>query len=304
MRKFIWIVGFILLSTTAEAKSIPDWFTTPPNDSVESFYSVGSGQTIEEAKTDALVTLSTRLIVNIASEQESQVEKQDDEVSMRLISNTVQTTEELAFFKVDVLKQVNAEKQTFVLVSASKKQVFDAIRDKLDTTISPLLQVNATDATTSISQALQFYTLWPTYSKYYRLLQSYQQPTQRFSASLNVFRNEIKTIQNDTGFQVVTGSNKHFGLANSIDDQLQQLGFTKTDKRHHLQATVVGPELKSGTTARDLAYQATGKIVYTMNGAVVFETPISAFAFGSDKSVVWQQLYNDVTKQVLFGSHK
>ena len=303
MRNFKRIVGLLFfVSFSTISQSLPSWFITPPNDSNTDFYSVGSGDSLEQAKQNALVNLSARLIVNIESEQESQVEKLEDDVQMRLIANTIASTEQLTFFKSEVLREQQIDQQMFVLMSSSKSEVLDSIADKLNQTIVPLLQVEGKAEQVTLSQALQFYAIWPTYSKYYRVLQAYDYSVDTFRQMLTQFENRVNFQKRNTSYSIIDSAATRLPLKAVLNQQMQSLGFSQAGGKDQLQVTIVGPEIRYGENNGNVAYQANGKIVYVLNGEQIYSNDINVFEFGVDKAKVWQQVTEKVSFQALIES--
>ncbi|MDC2889127.1 LPP20 family lipoprotein [Psychrosphaera algicola] len=128
----------LLLSQFGCAQSIPNWVHAPSLDSQSNFYSVGSGSSLEVAKSNALTNLALRLIVNVESETESYSNLDNGKLNQRLNMSTVQASEQLTFVKTEIIKTHVEGEETHVLVSVDKMTVFNSIRDNFSNVILPL----------------------------------------------------------------------------------------------------------------------------------------------------------------------
>ena len=170
MVKQLWIVGLLILVQAGCSASQPSWVNKPVSDSQQSFYSAGSGPTVEMAKQNALNNLASRLIVNVENETSTRITKEQNNITSSYHSDSVFKTEALDFFKVEVAKSTVIGTTQHVLISANKQQVFAAIQAKLETNLQPLLQIELTHDAQVLANGIKLDRIYPRYQKYLSLL--------------------------------------------------------------------------------------------------------------------------------------
>lgn len=288
--KTIWTIMLLLLSQFGCAQSIPNWVHAPSLDSQATFYSVGSGSSIELAKSDALTNLALRLIVNVESETESYSNLDNGKLNQRLNMSTIQASEQLTFVKTEIVKTYVEHEETHVLVSVDKMAVFDSIRDNFSNTILPLTAIDNMSTAQILVNRLKLDEYLPLYQKYLSLLRAYQQPVQNIENALSRFRISSNDHIKQTAFTVITNKQDELGLAKSYSDRLLKKGFSNASQPNTLKLTLVGPELQYTIQNEHHAYRAIGEVYFSYNGAVVLTKKIDLFEFNKDKSIAWGTL--------------
>ncbi|MDO6720713.1 LPP20 family lipoprotein [Psychrosphaera sp. 1_MG-2023] len=288
--KTIWTIMLLLLSQFGCAQSIPNWVHAPSLDSQSNFYSVGSGSSLEVAKSNALTNLALRLIVNVESETESYSNLDNGKLNQRLNMSTVQASEQLTFVKTEIIKTHVEGEETHVLVSVDKMTVFNSIRDNFSNVILPLTNSDKVPAAQILVNRLKLDEYLPLYQKYLSLLRAYQQPVQTIENALNRFRIASNDRINQTAFTVITNKQDELGLAKSYSDRLLKKGFSNSSQANTLKLTLVGPELQYSMQNDHHAYRAIGEVFFSYNGDVVLTKKIDLFEFDKDKSIAWSTL--------------
>ena len=112
------------------------WLQNPPADNPHYFYGIGYGDTLEEAKNDALSGISSKISVSVASTFDASVTASrvgdDEEVLKNIKNEVVAKSKEIEYSNVKVLKSKQTDGQFAVLVEVSRDDLFRSYKRKLD----------------------------------------------------------------------------------------------------------------------------------------------------------------------------
>jgi hypothetical protein len=295
--KAIWIVGLLLLAGVVHSDPLPEWINAPTQDSTHTFYSVGSGPTIEEAKANALANLSMRLIVNVESETQSYSKLADGQLDQRLNQSTIQASEKMTFVKTNIINTFVAKNETHVNVSADKSEVFNTIKSDLVSTLMPLIKTDLSQSEI-IANRLKFEQEIQHSSKFISLLRAYQQNVTALEAKIEHFVAVSNQLISETSFHVMASQIDKLGLVKSMSERLQKLGFSNLDKPHQLKVTLVGPQILYTVQNSHHAYKAAGEIYFSFNNEVILVKKIDEFEFSKDKSIAWTSMVTELTNLI------
>ena len=142
LKNFLLVAGFLFLSACGALNASPnqeagkDWLQTPPADNALYFYGVGYGETLDEAKNDALSGISSKISVSVASTFNSSVTATrigDDEDVLKSTKNeVVAKSKEIEYTNVKVLKTKKVGDEYAVLVEVSRDDLSRSYKRKLD----------------------------------------------------------------------------------------------------------------------------------------------------------------------------
>lgn len=139
-RNLLFVFGILFLSAcgtlSAAQKKSADWTQNPPADTPFSFYGVGYGDTLEEAKNDALSGISSKISVSVASTFNSSVTAtrvgNDEEVLKNIKNDVVAKSKEIEYSNVKVVKSKKTEDGYVVLVEVNRDDLARSYKRKLD----------------------------------------------------------------------------------------------------------------------------------------------------------------------------
>ena len=141
MKNLVLIIGLLFLSAcgalnASQPTDTKDWTQNPPADTAFSFYGVGYGDTLEEAKNDALSGISSKISVSVASTFNSSVTARrvgDDEEVLKSIKNdVVAKSKEIEYSNVKVVKSKKTDDGYAVLVEVNRDDLARSYKRKLD----------------------------------------------------------------------------------------------------------------------------------------------------------------------------
>lgn len=100
------------------------WLSNPPSDTSKYFYGVGYGETLRDAKSDALATISAKISVNVASNFSNSVtanrQNGDEDVLSTTKSEVVSKSKNIEYNDVKVQESFNDGKQWILLVEVDR----------------------------------------------------------------------------------------------------------------------------------------------------------------------------------------
>ena len=140
LRNLLFVFGILFLSAcgtlNASQKQSADWTQNPPADTPFSFYGVGYGDTLEEAKNDALSGISSKISVSVASTFNSSVTAtrvgNDEEVLKNIKNDVVAKSKEIEYSNVKVVKSKKTDDGYVVLVEVDRDDLARSYKRKLD----------------------------------------------------------------------------------------------------------------------------------------------------------------------------
>ena len=169
---FLTIVFIVLFSTGCaksakptvdfHEKKIPSWFLNPPQSTQEVLYSTGEGEDQKEAVVHALDAMVQTLSVSLESQFQSNSSTHNvngfESYSKETHNNVMTHVKEIRITNYKVIKY---EKLAFnkyvVLIQATKKAIFQSLKDEVNKKISLINAQKKSFAKTSVLERLQFY---------------------------------------------------------------------------------------------------------------------------------------------------
>lgn len=111
------------------------WLTNPPADTAKYFYAVGYGDTQDEAKSDALSSVSAKISVEVASSFSSSVTASRQGTNEYLISESkndiVSKSKNIEYSDVRIVKNIKTDGQEAVLVEVDREILSASYERKL-----------------------------------------------------------------------------------------------------------------------------------------------------------------------------
>lgn len=139
MKKLFISLLLVLFGVSATASQNSNasmsWLNSPPSDSSEYFYAVGYGETISDAKSDALATISAKISVSVASSFSSSVsasrQNGDEDVLSESKNEVVSQSKNIEYTDVKVQESFDNGKQWAVLVEVDRAILASSYERKL-----------------------------------------------------------------------------------------------------------------------------------------------------------------------------
>ncbi len=142
VKNLLLVLGIVFLSACGALNASQpkadgaSWLQTPPADNPHYFYAVGYGQTLEDAKNDALSGISSKISVSVESTFNSSVTAtrigDDEEVLKNTKNEVVAKSKQIEYSNVKVLKSKKVGDEYAVLVEVSRDDLFRSYKRKLD----------------------------------------------------------------------------------------------------------------------------------------------------------------------------
>ena len=116
----------------AKIVPIPNWYINAPSSNHINLYGVGQGDTIDEAKNNALNSISSRLLVNIDSTLETTKTTSNDSYSKQSKQNIKVAVEKIQYTNTKVEKNILIDDKYYLLVKVSRTKLFDENKKEFD----------------------------------------------------------------------------------------------------------------------------------------------------------------------------
>lgn len=110
-----------------QAKGLPAWVTSPPQDSAEFYYGIGSGLSLAASKRSAFNDISQKLYTSISSKISSGQTKSMGKTSSSYQERVQSETAKLNFKGAQIVESVNAGIQFYSLISVPRSNVLEDI---------------------------------------------------------------------------------------------------------------------------------------------------------------------------------
>lgn len=293
-----WIIALIFISHFGFSKTLPSWVLNPIKDSPSSFFTSGSGKSIEEAQADALNSLAMRLIVNVESETQSHSQLSDGQLKQRLNQSSIQVAEKMTFVDTKIVNSYADEHGAHVLVTVNKPSVFRQLVTDIQQNLLPLTVVKGRSTAQIIESRLNFDAIVPQYYKYIALLRAYSQDVTNLQPPIDRYLTITNELFATISYKVLTAGKDPMGLVNTMSTRLAAKGFTQAEKLQQLTVTLVGPELLYTVQSDHHAYKANGTVYFALNDEVFLQKKIDAFSFDKDKSLAWSSLSEQINRMI------
>ncbi|MBD3823987.1 MAG: LPP20 family lipoprotein [Epsilonproteobacteria bacterium] len=142
LKSLILFLGIALFSACGAAASSvsKEWIMNPPADSAHYFYGVGSGDSVDAAKNDALANISAKISVDVASTFSSSVSAtrlgDDEQVLSNTKNEVVAKSKQINYTDVKVVESLQEGRNWSVLVEVDRsilRKNYEVNLEKVDT---------------------------------------------------------------------------------------------------------------------------------------------------------------------------
>jgi len=249
-----------LLAATDEVNTI-SYTTNPPKDTPKSYYALGFGDTLEEAKADALGVISSKISVEVASNFSNSVTatRQDDEEM--ILSDTknevLSKSKSIEYSDVKILKSDHSDDKWSVLVEVNRLLLTKNYKRKLDLVDKNLKSEWKIYETADLFEKLKISVTIKKYLKktdeffplIYALNPTFDDTLYR-DRYIN-YTKEIKKTEQNLIFKIEADKNS-LSLASLIKSKLSSQNITFSDTNYNI-------HLKIRTKAKKKKYRSTNE---------------------------------------------
>jgi hypothetical protein len=218
--------------------SVPNWYINAPSNSANIIYGTGEANSLEEAKTSALNSMSSRLVVSVGSSLQQIKKTSNNAYSKQVTQNIKVDVAKIRFANAKVVKNAIIGDRYFVLMSVDrielfnqKKKSFVVLDENIDNTInksknlSKLERIYAVkklsnDIITNRKKAFVLYAINNSfdYAPYFKKYDSYLNliDTLKSSLKISVTSNESNRFFADIIVDLL--NSKHYKVVKNSDD--------------------------------------------------------------------------------------
>ena len=133
---FFSACGASASSQTIETSTTKSWISNPPSDTSKYFYGLGYGETLRDAKSDALATISAKISVDVASNFSSSLtatrQSGHEDVLSETKNEVVSKSKQIQYDDVRVKESYNDSKKWVVLVEVNRDTLSKTYERKLN----------------------------------------------------------------------------------------------------------------------------------------------------------------------------
>ena len=294
-----YVLLCIIFSFRANASNFPDWALTPPGDDRLWFYSVGAGNNVTDARTNALADLTSRLSVTVQSTSQQLVSAENNNADFYLDIDTKQRSNVYTFNRVEVLQQyLDAQhNMIYVLTRINKDSFFEQLHQHVLSQVTQV-SINAGD-----NKALQLEKLilfnWQKRSilQDLALLKAYQQDTDKIDAKLQILESQFANLANNTPISVITQNTTD---NNKLGQWLNKAGFNLSVKSNDsaLQVLMTNNNQWQGQDDFQFAHKQKVDLAFVFNSTMLYQKTLSAIAFAPTKAVAKVKASQKLLKQL------
>ena len=235
---------------SVQEKQIPKWYLNPPASTSSTLYSIGEGSSKKDAIANALSDMVATLSISIQSEFKSSSHTHNYN-GIESYSKDTQSSLQATVKKIRVsnYKVINYEKMGFrkylVLISSSKMEIFNSLKDEVDKKIDFYKNQENTYASTNVLKQLTFYknaSAGVQNLVYKSLILKILNPSfndKYILKSIAHFQNKYTQLKSQISFEVSSNSGGRF-LVSVVKDALNSEGlkFSSTRNRYHLYLSI------------------------------------------------------------------
>jgi hypothetical protein len=295
----------IFLLPQAEAKSLPQWVITPPGDSQQWFYSVGSGENKQQAQTNALEALSSRLQVTAQSNTQQFVEAKDGNTELYLETDSLLSTSNLTFTNIDIVKTAQYNNEVLLLVQVDRQvffqQLHDSVKEKLTTYLIDNKAVGIKNLSPALFKLIQYNQAKSNIEKNLGLLRSYTFETFELDKLTTQLQQRALFIADKVGYQVILANSEQKQATDielSLINQMQSMGLTSDQKAHTLKTVFSGLNIETSTTEFHTAVKMSAELIYLLDDNIIYQMPLSAVSFNQTPELAEQQTFKAIQSQL------
>lgn len=123
---FILLISSGCFSSKAKIESIPNWYLNTPQNTASTIYGVGEGSSLEDAKSAALNSMSSRLVVSVGSSlQKLTTSGSDGSYSKSVTQDIKVDVEKIQYTNAKVEKNALVGGNYYVLMSVDRVELFN-----------------------------------------------------------------------------------------------------------------------------------------------------------------------------------
>lgn len=219
---------------TAATQQVPDWFYQNKPNTPVFLYGTGQGHSVEQAKTQALNSISSSIVVTVSGEIETTTKMQGGNYSQNVSDSVKVELSKIKFPNPQIEKQAHVNNRYYVLVKVSKAQLYETVKEEFDTTHASIVkdekrasamhkldsiyllrqmmpQIQSAQANATILSSLDSDFDAKTYLAQYAKIQDQLQQQQRqlnikIEAQNKAFGDSIASFINSSGFRLNASS--------------------------------------------------------------------------------------------------
>jgi hypothetical protein len=302
------LITLTFLLPQVQAESLPDWFVNPPGDSMQWFYSVGMGETKQQAQQNALEELSARLQVTVDTNTQQFVEAKDGNTELYLEADTLLSTTGLIFTNIEMVKSSQYNNEIIQLVKIDRQAFFQQQHDSLKQQLSNFLPgpeglIKKTLKPT-LAKLIQYNQIKSNISKKISLLDSYAFNIMDLEVLTTKLQLLAQSISRTVGYKIVMANVDEANATDikfSIIKQLQTIGITSDQKEHTLSVVFAGINQEQTTTEFHFAIKMSAELIYLLDDSIIYQFPMTATVFNQSAKLAEQQALESI--QVQLGSY-
>lgn len=243
---FIYLL-LALFGTSAIASQNYDapmsWLNSPPSDTAEHFYAIGHGETISDAKSDALAIISAKISVSVASNFSSSVSASrlngDEDVLNESKSEVVSQSKNIEYTDVRIQESFDDGRQWTVLVEVDRAMLAKAYERKLDVVDSKIRVEWEIFNSSGIFERLKLSATINKYLKeadtFFALLHALNSGYDdgKYTARYLDYTKEMRKSKSELIFKIKSDSNSK-SLASLVRSELSKDHVTFSDKNYNI----------------------------------------------------------------------
>ena len=148
--------------------SLPSWYINSPTNTTLYIYGEGEGSSIKEAKSNALDTMASRLVVSVSSSMTTKTDTSRSSTSGSSYSKDVSKSvkldvEKIKFSNAKAIESTNLGNKFYVLMKVNREKLFDSKKKEFD--INDKRVDTLYNSLSSLSKLEQIHTLQDMYPK-------------------------------------------------------------------------------------------------------------------------------------------
>lgn len=241
--------------------NIPSWYFNPPLDNETSWYGVGEGSSLRQAKENALIDVASKLSVTISSKI-SNTTTQITTGAATLLNKNVNINQEsevkkISFNDVEVLSSTHNDTKALVLVGVNKAKFLSDQARTLNDTVKDIKALKAISVDKSILERYQkFQAIAPDVEKAKTIISILAtfDPSFNRMQMINImrdYRDSMDDIRSQIEFYIDFNHDSHY----SADILKEALGFEKikiAQRLNHNNLNIVIVGLNTKATKKEL----------------------------------------------------
>ncbi|GHB78386.1 hypothetical protein GCM10008107_29850 [Psychrosphaera saromensis] len=308
------LINTLLLTLTflipqAQAESLPDWFVNPPGDSMLWFYSVGMGETKQQAQQNALEELSARLQVTVDSNTQQFVESKEGNTDLYLETDSLLSTTGLIFTNIEMVKSAEYNNEIIQLIKIDRQAFFqqqhDSIKQQLTNFLPDKEELTEKNLSPTLVKLIQYNQIKSSIDNKLSLLDSYAFNTIDLAELITKLQLIAQSVSRTVGYKIVMANVDQTNATDikfSIIKQLQTIGITSDQKEHTLSIVFAGINQEQTTTEFHFAIKMSAELIYLLDDSIIYQFPMTATVFNQSAELAEQQALESI--QLQLGSYQ